>query len=144
MWSERVCKSWEESFKFNVFHRRRIYWWNRRYPYQIVVPWWNYNVDENQNNNCNQILEYNNSTTYNEDSINKTSILPKVSNTLNYQEFSSILDQLFNACERNSEYATSVGGMMLKMLSAVDKHERSTEIYDITDDNLTNIFPSII
>ena len=57
---------------------------------------------------------------------------------------SSISNQLFNACERNSEYASFVGGMMLKMLSAVDKHESNAEISDSLDDNLTNIFPSII
>ena len=114
----------------------------------ILDTWNNHdgiiNVDENQNKNCNQILECNNPTTYNEDSMNKTSILPKVSKKLNYQDFSSILNQLFNACERNSEYASFVGGIMLKMLSAVDKHEINFEISDSLDDNLTNIFPSII
>ena len=98
------------------------------------------NVDENQNNNCNKILECNNPTTYNEDSINKTSILPKVSKKLNDQDFSSISNQLFNGCEINSEYVTFVGGIMLKFLSEVDKHEINNEISDSIDDNLTNIF----
>ena len=69
---------------------------------------------------------------------------PKISNKLNYQDFSSISNQLFNACERNSQYATFVGGMMLKLLSVVDKHQNNTDILDNLDENLTKHFPDII
>ena len=98
------------------------------------------NDDENQSNKCNQTLACNDSVPPYDDSMQRTLQIPKVSKKLDYQEFSSILNQLFNACERNSDYATLVSGMVLKLLLVVDKHESETEISDSIEDNLTNIF----
>ena len=79
-------------------------------------------------------------TTYDDPQVS----LIKVSQKLNYQDFSSICTQLFNACQWNTQYATFVGGMMLNMLSLVDKSKNVTEVSTSLEENLSKNFPSII
>ena len=101
-------------------------------------------VDVNQNDTNVLLNESDNLESLTDDSMKKMLPIPKVSKKLNYQDFSSISNQLFNACERNSQYATFVGGMMLKLLSVVDKCQSETELSENIDENLTKHFPSII
>ena len=50
MWAKRVCKSRAESFKSNVFHRRRIHRRIRRYSHQIVT------LSEKKSSETHQLL----------------------------------------------------------------------------------------
>ena len=94
-------------------------------------------VDVNQNDTILLSNHSDNSESFTDDEMKKMLPIPKVSQKLNYQDFSSISNQLVNACERDSQCATFVGGMMLKLSSVVDKCQSDTEILDNIDENLT-------